>query len=100
MIPFNKPQVVGKEFQYIQQAIDNLHLSGKGFFTKECEALLEQELPVPRALLTTSCTHALEMAALLLDIKPGEELVIPSCTFTCHVNAFVFRGARRDLIDT
>ena len=99
MIPFNKPQVVGKEFQYIQQAIDNLHLSGKGFFTKECEALLEQELPVPRALLTTSCTHALEMAALLLDIKPGDEIIIPSFTFASTVNAFVLRGARPVFID-
>src|SRR5438105_14888969 len=99
MIPFNKPQVVGKEFQYIQQAIDNLHLSGKGFFTKECEALLEQELPVPRALLTTSCTHALEMAALLLDIKPGDEIIIPSFTFASTVNAFVLRGARPVFMD-
>src|SRR5438270_3236208 len=93
MIPFNKPYVVGKEFEYIQQAVDNLHLSGDGPFTKRCEALLEQELGVPRALLTTSCTHALEMTALLLDIKPGDEIIIPSFTFVSTVNAFVLRGA-------
>jgi dTDP-4-amino-4,6-dideoxygalactose transaminase len=99
MIPFNKPYVVGKEFEYIQQAVDNLHLSGDGPFTKRCEALLEQELGVPRALLTTSCTHALEMAALLLDIKPDDEVIIPSFTFVSTVNAFVLRGARPVFID-
>jgi dTDP-4-amino-4,6-dideoxygalactose transaminase len=99
MIPFNKPYVVGKEFEYIQQAIDNLHLSGDGLFTKRCEALLEQELGVPRALLATSCTHALEMAALLLDIKSGDEIIIPSFTFVSTVNAFVLRGARPIFID-
>src|SRR5467141_960047 len=99
MIPFNKPYVVGKEFDYIQQAIDNLHLSSDGLFTKRCEALLQQELGVPRALLTTSCTHALEMAALLLDIKPGDEIIIPSFTFVSTVNAFVLRGARPIFID-
>src|SRR5467141_1002538 len=99
MIPFNKPYVVGKEFDYIQQAIDNLHLSSDGLFTKRCEALLQQELGVPRALLTTSCTHALEMAALLLDIKPGDEIIIPSFTFVSTVNAFVLRGARPVFID-
>src|SRR6266576_6650124 len=99
MIPFNKPYVVGKEFEYIQQAVDNLHLAGDGPFTKRCEALLEQELGVPRALLTTSCTHALEMTALLLDIKPGDEVIIPSFTFVSTVNAFVLRGATPVFID-
>src|SRR5467141_3412034 len=99
MIPFNKPYVVGKEFDYIQQAIDNLHLSSDGLFTKRCEALLQQELGVPRALLTTSCTHALEMAALLLDIKPGDEIIIPSFTFVSTINAFVLRGARPVFVD-
>src|SRR6266576_1175095 len=99
MIPFNKPYVVGKEFEYIQQAVENLHLSGDGPFTKMCEALLEQELRVPQALLTTSCTHALEMAALLLDIKPDDEVIIPSFTFVSTVNAFVLRGARPVFID-
>lgn len=99
MIPFNKPYVVGKEFEYIQQAIDNLHLSGNGLFTRKCEALLEKELRVPRVLLTTSCTHALEMAALLLDIQPGDEIIIPSFTFVSTVNAFVLRGARPVFVD-
>lgn len=99
MIPFNKPYVVGTEFEYIQQAIDSLHLSGNGLFTRKCEVLLEQELRVPRAMLTTSCTHALEMAALLLDIKPGDEIIIPSFTFVSTVNAFVLRGARPVFID-
>jgi dTDP-4-amino-4,6-dideoxygalactose transaminase len=99
MIPFNKPYVVGTEFEYIQQAIDNLHLSGNGLFTRKCEALLEQELRVRRALLTTSCTHALEMAALLLDIKPGDEIIVPSFTFVSTINAFVLRGARPVFID-
>ena len=69
-IPFNRPFAVGKEFGYIQQAIDNLHLSGDGLFTRKCHALLEQILGVPKVLLTTSCTDALEMAALLLEIQP------------------------------
>ena len=99
MIPFNKPYVVGTEFDYIQQAIDSLHLSGNGLFTRKCEALLEQELRVPRAQLTPSCTHALEMAALLLDIKPGDEIIVPSFTFVSTVNAFVLRGARPVFID-
>src|SRR6266576_4435120 len=99
MIPFNKPYVVGKGFAYIQQAVDNLHLSGDGPFTKRCEALLEQELGVPQALLTTSCTHALEMTALLLDIKPGDEVIIPAFTFVSTANAFVLRGATPVFID-
>ena len=98
-IPFNRPFAVGKEFDYIQQAIDNMHISGDGLFTKKCHALLEQTLGVPKALLTTSCTHALEMAALLLDIQPGDEVIVPSFTFVSTVNAFVLRGARPVLID-
>src|SRR5207244_3217449 len=94
MIPFNKPYAVGKEFEYIRQAIAGSHLSGDGPFTKKCEALLEQELGVARVLLTTSCTHALEMAALLLNIEEGDEVIIPSYTFPSTVNAFVLRGGR------
>ena len=93
-IPFNSPCQVGKEFEYIRQAIANGHLSGDGAFTKRCHALLEELLGIPKALLTTSCTHALEMAALLLDIQPGDEVIIPSFTFVSTVNAFVLRGAR------
>ncbi len=99
MVPFNKPYAVGKAFEYIRQAIANLHLSGDGSFSRKCQAFLEQELGVPKALLTTSCTHALEMAALLLDIKPGDEIIAPSFTFVSTVNAFVLRGARPVFID-
>lgn len=92
-IPFNRPFVVGTEFDYIQQAIEGMHISGDGPFTRKCQALLEQLLGVPRVLLTTSCTHALEMAAILLDLQPGDEVVVPAFTFVSSVNAFVLRGA-------
>src|SRR5882762_9891852 len=98
-IPFNRPYYSGREIEYIQQAIANWQLSGDGPFTKRCHALLEGTLGVSKALLTTSCTHALEMAALLLDIKPGDEIIIPSFTFVSTVNAFVLRGARPVFID-
>ena len=98
-IPFNRPFFSGKEFEFIQEAITSWQLSGDGTFTKKCHALLEQELGVRKALLTTSCTHALEMAALLLDIKPGDEIIVPSFTFVSTVNAFVLRGARPVFID-
>lgn len=98
-IGFNKPALTGKEFAYINQAIENEHISGDGEFTKKCHALLEQELGVRKALLTTSCTHALEMMALLLNIKPGDEFIVPSFTFVSTVNAFVLRGARPVFID-
>lgn len=93
MIDFNQPTLVGKELEYIQQAYANAHVSGDGLFTKRCHAFLEQELGVSKALLTSSCTHALEMAALLLEIQPGDEVIIPSFTFVSTVNAFVLRGA-------
>ena len=92
-IPFNQPFAVGKEFDYIRQAIKNVHTCGDGPFTKKCHAFLEEILGVNKALLTTSCTHALEMAALLLDIHPGDEVIIPSFTFVSTVNAFVIYGA-------
>lgn len=93
-IPFNKPPLVGSEFEYMQQAINNGQISGDGAFTKKCHAIFEEILGVRKALLTTSCTHALEMAALLLDIKPGDEVIFPSFTFVSTVNAFVLRGAK------
>ncbi len=80
-IPFNRPFFSGREFEFIQQAIANSQISGDGIFTRKCHALLENALGVSKVLLTTSCTHALEMAALLLDIKPGDEVIIPSFTF-------------------
>jgi len=98
-IPFNRPPFTGKELSYMKQAIESAHLSGDGSFTKKCHAILEQTLGIPKALLTTSCTHALEMAALLLDIQPGDEVIIPSFTFVSTVNAFVLRGARPKFAD-
>ncbi|MBI4832468.1 MAG: dTDP-4-amino-4,6-dideoxygalactose transaminase [Candidatus Lindowbacteria bacterium] len=98
-IPFNRPFFVGTEFDYIKQALANGHISGDGPFTKKCHSLLERILGVKKALLTTSCTHALEMAALLLDVGPRDEVIVPSFTFVSTVNAFVLRGARPVFID-
>jgi len=98
-VDFNRPVILGRELEYIQQAIDNGHISGDGPFTKKCHAFLEQQLGVSKALLTTSCTHALEMAAILLDIQPGDEVIIPDFTFVSTVNAFVLRGARPVFVD-
>ena len=98
-IPFNRPSLAGNELEYLQQAIAAGHISGDGTFTKKCSALLEQELGVPKVLLTTSCTHALEMFALLLDIQPGDEVILPSFTFVSTVNAFVLRGAKPIFLD-
>ena len=98
-IPFNRPFFSGKEFEFIQEAIASWHVSGDGAFTKKCHAFLEKELGTRKALLTTSCTHALEMAALLLETKPGDEIIVPSFTFVSSINAFVLRGARPVFID-
>jgi dTDP-4-amino-4,6-dideoxygalactose transaminase len=98
-IPFNKPTLVGRELEYIAQAVAQGHLSGDGYFTRKCHETLEGALGVAKALLTTSCTHALEMAALLLDIEPGDEVIVPAFTFVSGVNAFVLRGARPVFID-
>jgi dTDP-4-amino-4,6-dideoxygalactose transaminase len=93
-IPFNKPLVVETAYDYLREAVANGHLSGDGPFTKRCHELLRQLSGVPKVLLTTSCTHALEMCALLLDIGPDDEVIVPSFTFVSTVNAFVLRGAR------
>ncbi len=98
-IPFNRAYFSGREIEFVQQAIANWQLSGDGPFTQKCHALLENALGVSKALLTTSCTHALEMAALLLDIKPGDEVIVPSFTFVSTINAFVLRGAIPVFID-
>ncbi|MEJ2305671.1 MAG: dTDP-4-amino-4,6-dideoxygalactose transaminase [Anaerolineales bacterium] len=98
-IDFNRPTIVGKELYYISQAIHNGYSAGDGAFTKKCHTLLEEILGVPKVLLTTSCTDALEMAALLLDIQPGDEIIVPSFTFVSTVNAFVLRGAKPVFID-
>jgi dTDP-4-amino-4,6-dideoxygalactose transaminase len=93
-IPFNRPCLAGNEYKYIADAIANGHASGDGPFTRKCHELLERELGVPRVLLTTSCTHALEMAALLLDCGPEDEVIVPSFTFVSTANAFALRGVR------
>jgi dTDP-4-amino-4,6-dideoxygalactose transaminase len=98
-IPFNRPTFEGNEHEYIAQAIAAGHISGDGPFSKKCHAYLEAELGVPRALLTTSCTHALEMSALLLDLKPGDEVILPSFTFVSTANAFALRGAKPVFVD-
>ena len=98
-IPFNKPYLTASQMDYIRQAIESNHLSGDGLFTKKCNQFLEESLGAKRALLTTNCTHALEMAALLLDLKPGDEVITPSFTFVSTVNAFVLRGAIPRFVD-
>lgn len=99
MIPFNIPAVTGREVLYIQQAFANGHLSGDGMFTMKCHDWLEKTLNTKKALLTTSCTHALEMAAMLLDIQEGDEVIMPSYTFVSTANAFVLRGAKIVFVD-
>jgi dTDP-4-amino-4,6-dideoxygalactose transaminase len=96
---FNTVGTVGREFDYIAEAFQTDHISGDGRFSKLCHDFLERELGVERALLTTSCTHALEMAALLLDTKAGDEFILPSFTFVSTANAFVLRGARPVFVD-
>ncbi len=93
-IPFNKPTLTGTEIGYLTECLSNMHIAGDGMFTRKCHTLLEQSLGVRKSLLTTSCTHALEMTALLLDIKPDDEVIIPSFTFVSTANAYVLRGAR------
>ena len=92
-IPFNKPFIIGKELEYITQAVELGHLSGDGQFTKKCHAWMEQKFGAEKVLLTHSCTAALEMAAILADIRPGDEVILPSYTFVSTANAFVLRGA-------
>lgn len=93
-IDFNRPFIAKNQIAYIQEAIQSGHISGDGQFTKKCHAWLENYLGVKKALLTTNCTHALEMSALLLDLKPGDEVITPSFTFVSTVNAFILRGAK------
>ena len=98
-VDFNSPLPVGNERQYVLQALESGHISGDGPFTKKCNALLQEALGVHRVLLTTSCTHALDMSAILLNIQPGDEVIIPDFTFVSTVNAFVLRGARPVFVD-
>ncbi|MBM4104097.1 MAG: dTDP-4-amino-4,6-dideoxygalactose transaminase [Planctomycetes bacterium] len=93
-IPFNKPCFEGKELVYIAEAINQGHISGDGMFSRKCSEYLEAILGCKKALLTTSCTHALEMSALLLDLQPGDEVIVPSFTFVSTANAFALHGAK------
>jgi dTDP-4-amino-4,6-dideoxygalactose transaminase len=98
-IPFNRPATTGRELEYVSEAIGRGHISGDGEFSRRCHALLQQELGVPKALLTTSCTDALEMAAMLIGAGARDEIIIPSFTFVSAANAFVSRGATPVFID-
>lgn len=98
-IPFNKPFTIGPELEYITDAVARGHLSGDGHYTKLCHRWLEQRLGTRRALLTHSCTAALEMAAILCDIQPGDEVIMPSYTFVSTANAFVLRGGVPVFVD-
>ncbi len=99
MIDFNRPAFLGKETEYIKEAVDNRKLCGDGMFTKKCSQWMKDELGTKYSLLTTSCTHALEMAAYLADIKPGDEVIMPSYTFVSTADAFVLRGAKIVFVD-
>src|SRR5262245_33288520 len=94
MIPFNKPFLSGNETEYICQAVASGKLSGDGIFTAKCHEFFEKRYGFKKALLTTSCTDALEMAAILVDIRPGDEVIMPGYTFVSTANAFVLRGAK------
>ncbi len=99
-IPFNKPYFSGRETEYIAQAVKNCKISGDGVFTKKCHEFFKNRYGFKKCLLTTSCTDALEMAALLLNIQPGDEVIMPSFTFVSTANAFVLRGAKIVFVDS
>lgn len=99
MIHFNVPLFTGKELEYIKQAVENKKICGDGAFTQKCSQWLTERTKSAKVLLTTSCTHATEMAALLTDIKPGDEVIMPSYTFVSTADAFVLRGARVKFVD-
>jgi dTDP-4-amino-4,6-dideoxygalactose transaminase len=98
-VPFNRPKVLGKELYYVANAIERGHLSADGYYTGRCQALLEERYSVPRCLLTTSCTHAMELASLLLGLGPEDEFIVPSFTFVTTVSAFHMQGARPIFVD-
>src|SRR6187431_2837235 len=93
-VPFNKPYLTGKETDYIKESVMSGKISGDGIFTKKCHQFFEDKYGFKKVLLTTSCTDALEMASILLDVKEGDEVIAPSYTFVSTVNAFVLRGAK------
>ena len=99
MINFNVPPFTGKEFEYMKQAVENQKICGDGPFTKKCSEWIEEQTGTAKCLLTTSCTHATELAALLADIKEGDEVILPSYTFVSTADAFVLRGAKAVFVD-
>ena len=99
MIDFNRPAFTGKEFEYIRDAVERGMLCGDGIYTKKCSAWMEKRFHAGHVMLTTSCTHALEMAAFLADIQPGDEVIMPSYTFVSTADAFVLRGAKIVFVD-
>lgn len=100
MIPFNKPFIIGNELTYIEEAVKSGKISGDGMFTKRCQNFFEQKYHFPKVLMTTSCTDALEMAALLCNVEPGDEVIVPSYTFVSSANAFALRGAKIVFVDS
>lgn len=100
MIPFNKPFIIGKELTYIEEAVKSGKISGDGIFTKKCQQFFEQKYHFPKVLMTTSCTDALEMAAILCNVEPGDEVIVPSYTFVSSANAFALRGAKIVFVDS
>ena len=99
MINFNVPPYTGKELDYISRAVENQNICGDGEYTKKCNAWIEKKTGTTKCLLTTSCTHATELAALLADIKPGDEVIMPAYTFVSTADAFVLRGATPVFVD-
>ena len=99
-IPFNKPYAAGKEPEYIQDAINRGHISGNGYYTKKCQNFFQENYGFLKCLLTTSCTDALEMAAILINTQPGDEIILPSFTFVSTANAFALRGAKLIFCDS
>ena len=100
MIPFNKPFIIGNELKYIEEAVKSGKISGDGLFTKKCQNFFQEKYNFPKVLLTTSCTDALEMAAILCDIQEGDEVIVPSYTFVSSANAFALRGAKIIFVDS
>ena len=99
MIDFNRPAFTGKELEYIQDAVNKGMLCGDGEYTKKCAEWMKERFRIGHVMLTTSCTHALEMAAFLSDIQPGDEVIMPSYTFVSTADAFVLRGAKIVFVD-
>jgi len=99
-IPFNRPCLVGRELEYVAESFRRMQISGDGHFTKRCQGILSEMLGGPPVLMTTSCTHALELAAMLLDVGPGDEVIVPAFTFVSTANAFALRGARPVFCDS